>query len=138
MNIKNTIVGIVVILFLAVTGYYVYQRPEQPSTGTSNTDNTETVKPAGVTRSISMNAEGFSPNSLTVKASDTVVFKNDDTRNRWPASGVHPTHKICAGLDSLGPVQAGRSYAYTFFEAKECPIHDHLAPSLKGKITVTP
>lgn len=134
MNAKNIIAGIVVILVLAAVGYYVYQSPEQPSTGAPNT---AANQPTGATHSVSMNANGFSPSGLAVKVGDTVVFKNDDSRNRWPASDVHPTHKVCLGLDAFGPVQTARSYAYTFSEAKECPIHDHLIPSLKGKITVT-
>src|SRR3989344_6640976 len=125
MNAKNIIAGVVVILVLVSVGYYVYQRPEQPTNGVSNSG---ASKPAGVTHSVSMNADGFSPSGLTVKVGDTAVFKNDDTRERWPASDVHPTHKICLGLDAFGSVKPGRSYAYTFSEAKECPIHDHLIP----------
>lgn len=66
-----------------------------------------------------------------------MVFKNDDTRDRWPASAVHPTHQVCPGFDAIGGVKPGESYYYAFTVAKECPFHDHLIPSLRGKITIT-
>lgn len=85
-----------------------------------------------------MDANGFTPSALSIRVGDTVVFKNDDTRTRWPASGVHPTHLLCPGFDALAPMANGAMYSRTFTEAKDCPMHDHLIPSLRGKITVTP
>ncbi len=80
----------------------------------------------------------FSPDTITIKVGDTVVFKNDDVKTFWPASAVHPTHQVCPGFDALGMVRPGESYSHTFTTAKECPFHDHLNPGVKGKIIVTP
>ena len=72
-----------------------------------------------------------------IKVGDTVVFENRDTRSRWPASGIHPIHLLCPGFDALRPMATGETYTHTFTEAEECSMHDHLIPSLKGKIMVT-
>lgn len=76
------------------------------------------------------------PVNVTIRAGDTVKFINNDSIPRWPASGVHPTHQICPGFDSLRGLDTGESYSFTFNEAKTCPWHDHLKPSTSGKITV--
>ena len=86
---------------------------------------------------IEMINDSFVPAQLTIKVGDTVTFINKDIKKHWPASGVHPTHQICKGFDSLRGVEQNKEYSYTFTEAKECPMHDHSLPSMNGKITVT-
>lgn len=85
---------------------------------------------------IEMTPAGFSPSNVTIKVGDTVKFVNKDTRGRWPASGMHPSHLICPGFDSLGLIAPGEAYSHTFTEAKECPMHDHKISGLFGKIMV--
>lgn len=109
--------------------------PVPPPEEAAGVQTTNEVPPATFT--VSMNTGGFSPPNLTIKAGDTVTFKNNDTRQRWPASGLHPTHLICAGFDALEPVPPGKSYSHAFAAAGECPLHDHLIPRLQGKITAT-
>ena len=87
--------------------------------------------------SVEITASGFSPANLNIKAGDTIVFTNRDSVKHWPASGVHPSHLLCTGFDSLKGLNKGETYSFTFKEAKECPMHDHLNPSLRGKIIVT-
>ena len=100
------------------------------------TETPEMVVGGGKEFLVEMNASGFSPPAFTIKAWDTVKFVNKDARDRWPASGMHPTHQLCPGFDSLKPMKTGEEYSFTFTEKKECPMHDHLIPSLRGKITV--
>lgn len=88
------------------------------------------------THKIEMTQSGFSPKELTIKKGDTVEFVNKDSARHWPASGVHPTHKLCPGFDAMKGVDAGKTYSFTFNEAKTCPFHDHLSPNLFGKIIV--
>ncbi|MFN7088213.1 MAG: hypothetical protein ACK4NX_00070 [Candidatus Paceibacteria bacterium] len=97
---------------------------------------TQSPSPSSVT--ILMVPNGFSPSSITISKGTTVIFVNQDTRRRWPASAVHPTHEVCPGFDAIGGVAPGESYSYTFnFDPpKSCPFHDHLIPSLTGKITI--
>lgn len=80
--------------------------------------------------------DGFVPKELTIKVGTTVVFVNDDVAPHRPASGPHPVHTICPGLDALKNLNKGDTYQFTFTEAKVCPIHDHLNPSTTATITV--
>lgn len=85
---------------------------------------------------VEMTPDGFNPPALDIKAGTTVKFVNKDTVPRWPASGMHPTHQLCPGFDSLKGIAPGESYSFKFTEAKTCPMHDHLYPKLRGSITV--
>lgn len=78
------------------------------------------------------------PNNVNIKVGDTVKFINNDASPRWPASGVHPTHQICPGFDSLRGLNTNESYSFTFNTAKTCPWHDHLKPAINGQIVVNP
>lgn len=95
-----------------------------------------TSSSAGGIETVEMTIQGFVPATLEIPVGTTVVFVNKDTEMHWPASGVHPTHQICAGFDSLKGVESGKSYSYTFTTAKTCPYHDHMNPGLKGTIVV--
>lgn len=154
-TMKNALLVAVLVVIVAIAGYYIFGRPAvapvpaptpaltpppafTPAPGPTPTQvPAPTPTPQGRTFTISMTAEGFSPQSLTIKMGDRVVFRNDDTKSRWPASAIHPTHQVCPGFDALRPMASAESYSHTFTQAKECPFHDHLTPSLRGKITVT-
>jgi len=155
----KTVLIIVVLTIVIGGGYYLYQRSgyqatpwetpwpapaptpstsSQPSQGSGGqAGQAPPAMTGGETYTVVMNASGFNPENITIAAGDTVVFKNSDTRTRWPASGLHPTHQLCLGFDALGPIQPGGEYSHIFSEAKDCPMHDHLIPSLRGKIVVT-
>ena len=146
-------IGLIAVVIVIGGGYYLYQsataeNPPRsatppPASGTpppaSGTPTPPAPAPAagGQTHTIVMDANGFSPANLTIKKGDTVEFRNGDARSRWPASGMHPTHLLCPGFDALRAMANGETYSHAFPEARECPMHDHLIPSLRGKITVT-
>lgn len=139
MHQKNFIV-IAAVIVLAGIGYYLWRSPapqRAPAPAPAPAANR-----GAQTHNVSMNTEGFTanaktPTDLTIRAGDSVVFTNDETRDRWPASAIHPTHLLCPGFDARDPVKSGESYSHTFTAAQECPFHDHLIPTLRGKITVT-
>jgi len=109
-----------------------------PVPGENNvTEKSITIMTDSKQHNIEITASGFFPANLNIKAGDTVVFTNRDSVKHWPASGVHPSHLLCAGFDSLKGLGKGETYSFTFKEAKECPMHDHLNPTLKGKIIIT-
>lgn len=108
--------------------------PQASPTPTPTPTPTSTVKNQTVTITF---ADGTaSPKDVTIKVGDSVKFINNDDVLRWPASGVHPTHQICPGFDSLRGLNKGETYSFTFREAKVCPWHDHPKTSINGKITV--
>src|SRR3989338_4693352 len=90
---------------------------------------------AAKTYIIEMNENSFSPATLSIKKDDIVKFINRGSTDMWPASAVHPAHEACPGFDALQGIAPGSSYSHTFTLVKDCPFHDHLTPSLRGKIS---
>ncbi len=93
---------------------------------------------AGPVVTVEMIPDAFSPQTLTIAVGTTVRFVNKDKVARWPASGNHPIHDICPGFDSKQSIKPGGSYSFTFTVAKQCPMHDHLNPAIRGIILVNP
>lgn len=93
-------------------------------------------KKAGKKWTVEMNQSGFSPASLEIEVGDTVEFVNKDSAPHWPASGIHPTHLLCPGFDSLKGMNQNETYSFMFNVAKDCPMHDHLDAKLRGMISV--
>ena len=93
---------------------------------------------------------GFSPSSLTIHSGDTVKWTNRKTSASWPASAVHPTHKIYPGsdiakcgtssastiFDACRGLANGQSWSFTFTQVGSWNYHDHLNPSAWGTIVV--
>ncbi len=141
---KKYLITALIVIAVVGAGYYFYSSnrksaaPDGSGSQVTGGDillpNTE---PAETRRVIAMDANGFSPADLTIKAGETVVFKNKDARDRWPASALHPIHQVCPDFDAKKPIKSGEEYSHTFTIAKECPFHDHLNPQLQGKITIT-
>jgi plastocyanin len=85
---------------------------------------------------VMMEADGFSPATLTVESGETVTFENTSDDDRWPASNVHPTHELYPEFDAKKAVLPGESYSFTFERVGSWGYHDHLNPGLGGTITV--
>ncbi|MEK7151658.1 MAG: hypothetical protein AAB784_03025 [Patescibacteria group bacterium] len=107
-----------------------------PGVGGSSSSPMPSVTTGPKTVNIVFNNGVATPDIVTVKVGDSVKFVNNDSSLRWPASGPHPAHTICPGFDSLRGLKTGESYTFTFKEIKACPWHDHLKPSINGKIEV--
>lgn len=99
---------------------------------------------------VEMTFAGFVPEIITIQAGDTVTWMNKDSKTRWPASAIHPTHEAYPGssinkcntpneqgaFDACGYLSSGKSYSFTFTEKGSWNYHDHLHPSMKGKVVV--
>lgn len=85
---------------------------------------------------ISYNGTAFTPSTLSIKAGDTVVFKNNSTKSFWPASGPHPQHTLYPEFDAKKAIAPGGNFTFKFIKVGEWPFHDHLNPTAFGKITV--
>lgn len=93
---------------------------------------------------------GFSPSSLTIHTGDTVRWTNKRTVNSWPASAVHPTHKVYPGsdivkcgtseentiFDACKGLNNNEVYSFTFNQVGTWGYHDHLHANLRGTIIV--
>lgn len=87
---------------------------------------------------ISVTDQGFVPAELTVTVGETVTFENDSQYDVWPASDNHPTHEEYSAFDPARPLLPNSSWSFTFDEAGEWSMHDHLTPDHMGVIYVIP
>lgn len=118
--------------------------------GTIGNENAEEaiITPAkNVTEIVYTNANGFTPDEISIKVGDTVKFVNKSSDRMWVASDIHPTHEIysdttlkehcpdTAGIafDQCG---AGDEYSFTFAKAGSWKFHNHARASMGGTITV--
>lgn len=85
---------------------------------------------------VSIDDEGFSPDTLTVPAVTTVVFTNNGQGLHWPASDPHPTHTNLSALDSKKGLATGETFSFTFEKPGTYTMHDHLTASHKATIIV--
>ena len=125
-----------------------------PSTPTFDSDgqNSGSSGTAATENVIEMSSSGFSPSTLNKNVGETVTFTNvDGSTSLWPATDIHPTHKIYPGsdidkcgtaeenliFDSCGPVASGESYSFTFDDAGTWKYHDHRRASRIGTIIVS-
>lgn len=110
----------------------------QPPAGGQFSDETQAGGGTDVqVREIVYNGTAFTPNDLTLKVGDVVIFKNDSNKSFWPASGPHPQHTNYPEFDPKKSIAAGSTWEFKFTKAGTWPFHDHLNATAFGKITVT-
>jgi plastocyanin len=94
--------------------------------------------------------EGYTPESLAIKKGTEVTFLNESSRNTWPASVIHPTHRVYpeTDIDKCGKVpessifdacrglKPGESWLFEFDRIGTWGYHDHLNPRHFGLVTV--
>ncbi|TSC66129.1 MAG: Uncharacterized protein CEO21_253, partial [Microgenomates group bacterium Gr01-1014_80] len=88
------------------------------------------------TRIIEMTPDGFSPDLVTIDINSTIIFLNKDTRPRWPASNVHPTHELYPEFDPKKAIDPGKSWTFKPKNPGEWKFHDHIFPHMRGTIKV--
>jgi hypothetical protein len=98
---------------------------------------TPTPTPGGPT--ITITANGVSPNDLTVAPGSRVSFVNNDSRPHDMASDPHPDHTQCPALN-VGLIQAGQTrQTQNLNSVGTCGFHDHNLPantSLQGRVRI--
>lgn len=134
-------VAIVAVAAFMLIGGYSTTTPTGEIAG-SNDSNEQSSE-----NTIVMTSSGFSPSSLEISVDDTITFVSEEGVH-WPASAVHPTHTVYPGsdinkcgsgeeiFDSCRGLSAGESFSFTFNEAGTWAYHDHLNPSIFGRIIV--
>src|SRR3972149_12236577 len=135
MNLKKAaIFGAVVSSALILAGCNLYKTSggETGSTGATS-EQTETTPVSG--NLITYTDSGFSPAQVSVKAGDTVTFKNDSATSVQVNSAPHPAHTQFPELN-IGSIAAGESKSVTFTTAGTKKYHNHLNPSQNGTIVV--
>lgn len=131
---KIVIFGLFVVV-VVVAAFFVFGKDSGNETTTSSCQpaNTQTETSGNV---IKLEANGFSPRTLTIKAGDSVTFINEDTEEHWPASDDHPAHQIYPGFDPKRALCPSERWSFKFDRAGTWGMHDHLFSSLRGTIIV--
>jgi len=163
MNNK-VVIGIIiaVILVVGVVALNANQRNDASETVEegngqvpNENENNPTEENGGVAEEeneviISMTKNGFTPKDVTVKKGTEVTFKNMGTIDQWPATAIHPTHRVypesdikkCGTaeaeimFDACEGIKPGESYSFTFNEVGTWRYHDHLNATLFGSVIV--
>ncbi|MDO8482298.1 MAG: plastocyanin/azurin family copper-binding protein [bacterium] len=160
------IVGIVIIA-LVIIGVSLMGRnkklsdtksaaPEKEVAGqisdTTTTDSKDTkitsITPEGKTTEVNYtSANGFTPDTLSIKVGDTVKFVNKSPERMWVGSDIHPTHMNYDGTSlkqhcgttpspSFDQCASGSEYSFTFTKAGSWNYHNHPRATMKGVVVV--
>ncbi len=168
MNTKIIVIIVVAIVVLA-GGYFLVNSidksvPEQPMnlpTNSQANNNQEAVPAVDIQIESDANQtitnhevvytdSGFSPSTLTIKAGNSVTFKNQSSAGMWVASASHPSHTVYSGtslqqhcpdgvataFDECVAVTSGGSWSFTFNKSGSWGYHNHPNASKFGKIVV--
>ncbi|GBD34517.1 hypothetical protein HRbin35_00242 [bacterium HR35] len=169
---KNLIIFVAVTLVILLgVGYYFFTKYRTPSVAPESPQPSAPVpptleSPAAPTTSTSTETQaapknlseviiritnnGFEPKEIEITKGTKVTWVNESSNPSWPASAVHPTHRVYpgSGIEKCGtPEQAnifdacrglnpGEKWSFVFNEVGEWYYHDHLNPSFKGEIVV--
>lgn len=132
---------IAAVVVLAVFGGAVYLAAGNGSNTSNggqetNGGRTASVEPTGVVHEIVLTEDGYEPDTLEIERGDEVVFSTTRDEMFWPASNVHPTHRLYPAFDPEEPIEPDDEWSFVFDEPGEWRFHDHLAPFFTGVITV--
>jgi len=126
------------------------EEPENPAVSNMPVPGNENVDEMVVTHTVTYTNAGYSPSELRIKAGETVEWENKSGQNMWTASALHPTHIVYSGtsleshcpdlenitFDACTEVPPGEEWSFTFQKAGSWGYHNHLNPTLFGKIVV--
>lgn len=99
---------------------------------------------------IHMDENGFSPEEITVRVGETIIFENTGSELHWPASDDHPSHtnynhtsteEHCApgaeaGFDACEGIAPGQSWSFNPDRQGTFSYHDHLWSQFEGTLHV--
>lgn len=165
---SKIVIVIIIIAGLGLGGYFFFmgkfrpaslppetsnQRPEQPrqtSEPEQPVSQTPEQTPIAEEKIVIYGDSGYSPPTLSVKKGETVTFKNQSSRSMWPASAMHPSHRVYSGtslgehcpdtggnaFDACKGFLPGEAWSFKFSKTGVWKYHDHLSPGNFGAIAV--
>lgn len=91
-----------------------------------------------VTNTITITAQGASPQHIQVAPGSRVTFINNDTRSHNMTSNPHPEHTDCPELNQVQVLTPGqRRESGNLNTVRVCGFHDHDNPTFaNGTITI--
>lgn len=127
-------IALLVLAVVVMGGVYMAFRGTKVTTEPVNNPSTLSQLQAG---KVSMTAGGFSPETITIKAGDTVTWTNADSAAHQVATDPYPSEDALASFKAANPALQNATYSYRFTKAGTYTYHDHLAPlKFKGTVVV--
>lgn len=123
---------------LILGGLFFILKPKSPQNIQNNPPANEQQTQQNVvpTGTLAMKAGVFEPQTLIVQKGTKVIFKNEDTKDHWPVSAIHPTHGIYPEFNPKQNIKPGEEWGFVFEKVGNWKYHDHLNPSTTGEIRV--
>jgi len=137
MLMKGFVVVLVAVVLAAAT-YTFFMKENQGAQSGEVLEPTsgELALETGVTHNMVLGPDGYEPRNIDIAVGDKIVFSTTEDNPYWPASNVHPTHRIYSEFDPKEPVKPEDTWEFVFTKEGEWRYHDHLAPFYTGVITV--
>ncbi len=143
---NKAVIAILAAIVVAAGGYFAFHKSppassnNQSSSSTSQNSaasNSDSQAPSQVqtAATITYTDGGFSPQTVTVKAGDKILIKNDSSSPMQFDSNPHPIHTDDPELNE-GTIDAGSSAVITVTVKGTHGYHNHLDPSQTGTIIV--
>jgi len=131
---NKVIWGILVVAIIIALGVFFLSKNYQSAVPAPSVSSAEPLATESV--AVTYSDSGFSPAAITVKAGNTVIFKNQSSRNMWVASDPHPIHTDYPEFDAKKGIAMGESYSFTFTKTGTWKYHNHLKSSDTGTVIV--
>ncbi|MEX0934230.1 MAG: plastocyanin/azurin family copper-binding protein [Candidatus Saccharimonadales bacterium] len=155
MNTKNITIAVLVLVAIALVGFFLLRddvdeldngtdtdTTTQQEAETTPGDDTDVIDDgqndteAEVQAQVRYSSSGFAPATLEISIGDTVSFVNGGNVSMWVASDSHPTHTNFPDFDARRGYGSGETYEFTFNEPGSYGYHNHLNPNHGGLIIV--
>ena len=123
--------------FIVIVGlFFFFQTKKAVVIEDADLEPVSEIVSTGVVHKMILSKEGYVPRDITIAAHDTIEFSTTEHVPFWPASNVHPTHRLYSEFDPKEPIPPSETWSFTFDKVGEWRYHDHIAPFHTGVITV--
>lgn len=123
---SNILIGVTILAIAIIATFFLLARKPSSKIPSPKSDLKGTVNEVRKA-TITINKEGFTPATITIKAGTNVTWANTDSAEHAIASDPHPTHTGLKGLESI-TLNKGGTYTFSFDKPGTYTYHDHLNP----------
>lgn len=137
MNKKHLlpVIIIIVVIILLLAGIFLLKGTTHKTQTNNNTNTMKHVAPLPKEVTITLDKNGFSPTTVTIKVGSAVRWINKSGSQQTVNSDNYPTNQLHKELN-FGVFNNGSSVTYTFTEQGTYGYHNQLHHEQEGKIIV--
>lgn len=131
---RNIVLTLVAVLIIGGVALSLASRNKN-SQATSGTNNFTAATAQAQGSVVTYDGSSFSPAQITLKAGQTLTFKNTASMAVVVDSNPHPVHTDDPELN-VGSIAAGQSQTVTLNKTGSFGIHNHINPAQQGQVTI--